>query len=218
MVSTEPTVDVCDVKRGDDCPEELGRFREGRFDFDSHDYHRRMSTRRGSAIRVLVLVFVFMVAVEMIALRSRPEESVPYGNAAKSFPVLETLAKEHVTFLRVQDWCHAYADDQERRASDVTATCTLEGDYKLFDSTSEQRFADLRDRLTGLPYSVHWIDIEYDAAGVIRTAELSIDTVNPFRRDTLVYEPGYLLPEGIRGEVVNSRIDANWYHRWEDWN
>lgn len=34
----------------------------------------------------------------------------------------------------------------------------------------------------------------------------------------LVYDPGYALPEDIPGEVVNRRIDTDWYYRWEDWN
>jgi hypothetical protein len=88
----------------------------------------------------------------------------------------------------------------------------------LFDDASEKRFTELQGRLEDLPYGVHWIEIEYDSRGALRTAQLSVDTVNPFQRDALVYDPGYDLPVGTPGAVVNHRIDADWYYRWEDWN
>jgi hypothetical protein len=60
--------------------------------------------------------------------------------------------------------------------------------------------------------------IAYGPDGALRTAALAIDTINPFKRDTLVYRPGYALPQDIPGEIVNHRIDANRYYTWADWN
>ena len=181
-----------------------------------------MSVKRGAVLPVLVLVFILMVTVGVVAFRSQwdqgREPAVRYEKAGKSLPVLQALAQEHVTFLRVQDWCRAYSDDRERRATELTATCTLGDDYQLFDNASEKRFTELRDKLEDLPYGVHWIEIEYDSQGALRTAQLSVDTINPFQRDALVYDPGYELSIGTPGEVMNYRIDADWYYRWEDWN
>jgi len=183
-------------------------------------------------MRILVLVFIFVVTVGVIALRSQWHQqwgpTVPYKNAGRSLPVLEALAQEHVTFLRVQDWCRAYSDNRERRASDLAGTCTLEwacstptagcDNYQPFDNTSEKRFVELKSKLEDLPYDVLWIEVDYGPDGAPRAAELAVDTVNPFRRDSLIYDPGYRLPRDIPGEIINHRIDANWYYRWEDWN
>ncbi len=181
-------------------------------------------------MRVLLFVYIGIATVGAIAFRSLPQQdsTIPYENAGKSLPVLEALTHEHVTFLRIQDWCRAYSDNQEQRATELTSTCTLAkacststagcGSYKLFDNASETRFAELRSKLKGLPYDVHWIKIEYGPDGALRTAELAINTADQFRRDALIYNPGYVLPEDIPGEVVNHRIDSDWYYRWEDWN
>jgi hypothetical protein len=181
-----------------------------------------MSAKRGTAMRVLVLAFIAMAVAGVIAFRSpwtrAPEPTIPYQNAADSLPVLRALAKERVTFLRVQDWCQAYSDDRERRANELTGSCTLKDGYKVFDGASEKRFLELRRTLKELPYGVNWITIEYGPGGDLRTATLSIRTVNPFRRDSLVYEPGYTLSKGIPGEIETHRIDTDWYYVWEDWN
>jgi len=173
-------------------------------------------------MRVLVLVFVSMVVVGVMAFRSQWDQdrkpTTPYEDAGKSLPVLTALAQEHVTFLRVQDWCRAYSDDRERRANRLEGTCTIKDGYKLFDDASEKRFVELQRTLEELPYSVNWITIEYGPSGDMRTADLSIDTVNPFRRDSLVYDPGYTLSADIPGGIVSHRIDADWYYLWEDWN
>lgn len=188
-----------------------------------------MSARRVAAIRVLVLALAG-TAVAGVALFGSPEQgpAIPYENARKSLPVLEALAREQVSFLRDQDWCRAYSDGQEKRASTLSSTCTLDGacsrpsagcgHYQLFDGASETRFAELRSTLNDLPYDVSWIKMESGPDGVPRTAEMAIDTVLPFRRDAIVYDPGYTLPRDIPGEVVNHRIDSDWYYRWEDWN
>ena len=143
-------------------------------------------------------------------------------------PILEVLAHEHVTFLRVQDWCRAYSDNEEQRATELTAACTLEGPcptptagcgtYRLFDKASEKRFLELRSKLKDLPYEVRWIKIDYGPDGTLHTAQLAINTANPFRRDTLIYNPGYTLPEGVPGEITNHRIGSDWYYSGEDWN
>jgi len=82
-------------------------------------------------MRVLVFAFVSMLAAGVVAVRSlwgqEQKPTVFYENAAKSLPVLEALAQEHVTFLRVQDWCRAYSDDREWRAAPVSGSCTSPG-------------------------------------------------------------------------------------------
>ena len=52
----------------------------------------------------------------------------------------------------------------------------------------------------------------------MESAELAIATASAFRRDSLVYRPGYALPKGIPYELVNHRLDPNWYYRAEDRN
>jgi hypothetical protein len=181
-----------------------------------------MSTKRGAALRVLVLVFIMMAALGAVVIRSQwNQESkpyVPYENAGKSLPVLEALAQEHVTFLRVQDWCHAYSDDRERRANTLQMTCTLKDNYQPFDNASEKRFVELKSKLEDLPYEINWIRIAYGPDGALLTADLSVATINPFKRDWLTYDPGYALPKDTPRETVHHRIDADWYYTWEDWN
>ena len=38
---------------------------------------------------------------------------------------------------------------------------------------------------------------------LLRRAEPTVDTLDPFRRDALIYDPGYALPMGMPGEIVN---------------
>ncbi|XVV15602.1 hypothetical protein ACQP2X_15025 [Actinoplanes sp. CA-131856] len=180
-----------------------------------------MSVKPGVALGSLVLVFITMVAlgVVFVSHRGEPgEQVVAYDEAGKSLPVLEALAQEHVTFLRVQDWCRAYADGREQRANDLGASCTFGNGYALFDDASKKRFEGLRDKLDDLPYDVNWLTIEYGSDGGLRKADLSIDTVNPFKRDSLTYDPGYTLPEKMPKDVAAYRIDDDWYYTWEDWN
>jgi hypothetical protein len=190
--------------------------------FDRCHYCRRMSAKRGALLRVLALVFIMLAVLGVVAVRSQWSQAgkpaVPYGNAGKSLPVLEVLAREHVTFLRVQDWCQAYSDDRERRANVLKGSCTPGNDYELFDDASEKRFIELKSKLKDLPYDVRYIEMEYGPGGALRKAVMSIDTLYPFTRDGIVYDPGYVLPADRPGEFVSHRIDSDWYSTWEDWN
>ncbi len=179
---------------------------------------------------VLVFAFISMVTagiagfVKATSKEGQPRQpTVFYEDAGKSLPVLEALAQEQVTFLRVQDWCRAYADKRELRATPVEDTCTAPGPgtgetaYKPFDDASEKRFLELQSKLDALPYDVTWITIEYGPGGGLREAVLSIKTTFPPRYDSLIYDPGYTLPANTPGQVMNHRIDTDWYYRWEDW-
>src|SRR5690349_10561142 len=169
-----------------------------------------MSVKQRRAMLFLVLAFVLMAtagAVTFGVLRNPwAEPAAPYEDAGESLPVLEALAREQVTFLRVQDWCRAYADGSERRANTLEGTCTLEDGYKVFDVASEQRFTGLRNKLDDLPYDVRSIEIKYGSDGGIETAHLALDTINPFLRDSLAYDPGYVLSPGVPGEFTTYRI------------
>lgn len=169
-----------------------------------------------------MLAFIMMATLGVVALKSywHPDRkpAVPYENAGKSLPVLKALAKEHVTYLKNQDGCRAYSDNREQRASKLIAPCPPKDNYQLFDNASEKRFTDLQSMLKDLPYDAYLIDIKYDTDGALKTASLSIESINPFKHDYLTYKPGYMLPADRPGQVENHRIDSDWYHTWEDWN
>ncbi|MGK5685313.1 hypothetical protein [Actinoplanes sp. URMC 104] len=180
-----------------------------------------MSVKPGTALGLLALAFLSLLGLGIFGFASgwgrAREPVIPYNQAAKSLPVLQALARDHVRFLRVQDWCRAYVDARERRANELRETCTLGDGFERFDDASEQRYRELSDRLDALPYDVDWVQISYRPDGGIRAAQLSVDGINKFKRDTLVYDPGYTLPEDRPGETVHVRIDADWYYRWDDW-
>jgi hypothetical protein len=169
---------------------------------------------------MVALILSVAAGTTAIAMRSylSGQPGTRYENAAKSFPVLQALAQDGVTFLRVQDWCRAFADSRERRTNELAGTCTLGEGFQMFDDASEKRFDELRGKLDDLPYDVMWLSLEYGSGGEIERAELAIDTINPFRRDSLAYDPGYGLSGDMPGERVHHRIDGDWYYVQEDWN
>ncbi|MFI1995260.1 hypothetical protein [Actinoplanes sp. NPDC020271] len=180
-----------------------------------------MSDRRKATRRVMALILVAIVALGVVAIKDHFDEGLSpilYDRAAKSLPVVQALAREHVTFLRAGDGCQVYADDREKRASQLSSTCTREAGYQLFDDASRAHFAQLRAALKDLPYDVDQVTITYGAGGTLDEAQLAIDTVNPYRLDSIIYHPGYTLPQAKPGELEFQRIDADWYYMWEDWN
>ncbi|MFF5077422.1 hypothetical protein ACFY36_10245 [Actinoplanes sp. NPDC000266] len=181
-----------------------------------------MSPKQRYVLLGLMAAFVLLVAGGIVVLeadsRQEREPVIAYDEAPKVLPVLKSLAEEHVTFLKDQNGCHAYEDDRERRANDLGDTCAPRHGYEQFDAASEKRFATLHDRLDDLPYDVFSITLEYAPGGTPAKAGLMVDTVNPFKRDTLYYEPGHALPTSVNQDVECYTIDADWYYCSEDWN
>ncbi|XVU22808.1 hypothetical protein ACQPZJ_36885 [Actinoplanes sp. CA-054009] len=181
-----------------------------------------MSPKQRTVLLGLMAAFVLLAAGGIALLeadgRQEREPVIAYDEAPKALPVLQSLTEEHVTFLRAQDWCQAYADDRERRANDLRGSCTLKDGYEQFDAAAEKRFTTLRDKLKDLPYDVFWVSLTYASDGTLTNAALMVDAINPLKRDTLYYEPGHAPPTSLNQDVACYPIDANWYYCSEDWN
>jgi hypothetical protein len=184
---------------------------------------------------VVILAIGFVVIQASAAWRQYTHPGENRERAPESMPMLRALEREHVSFLRTQDWCQAYTDDSGTHANTLESNCTFQfnwngqgGVVRLFDRASKKRYQELKHLADDLPYSVHYVEIHYaeTASGVkgsgpgpLAGATLALEA--GLSRQSLVYEPGYDL-EALRANnspdpSVFTPIDANWYHLLEDW-
>ncbi len=142
-----------------------------------------------------------------------------YRDAAKSLPVIRQFADAGVTFFRDQDWSQVLVDREGAFANTDRSTCAITVDsknVKPLEGEALSRWQRFRVNASRLPYAAMWLDLRYDAAnGALLEAEIQLSTLG---RESLIYSMGYTLPGNEPNEMVHTAIDADWYHRWEDWN
>jgi hypothetical protein len=159
---------------------------------------------------LLVLLSVGMpvwavTVLAKLAFDTARDES--WERAPEALPVLRGLEREHVSFLRLQDWCQAYDDGSGVRANTLRPTCTLTRDAQVFDAASRARYDALARLAADVPYAVHYVEITYDGGGRMTRASLALDA--GFSRESLVYEPRVLHRRAAgRGDAVAVALRA----------
>jgi len=187
----------------------------------------------GAVVAILAIGFVVIQASAAWQRYAHPGQN--RERAPESMSMLRALEREHVSFLRTQDWCQAYTDDTGTHASTLESNCAFRSSWdgegstaQLFDPASEKRYQELERLADDLPYPMAYVEIQYtrpasvpegSGAGPLTSATLSLSTA--FSRQSLVYAPGYDL-EALRSGIspdpsVYTPIDADWYHLLEDW-
>jgi hypothetical protein len=151
-----------------------------------------------------------------------PDEMLKDSAALREvFPVIEGL---QLTGFRNQDWCRyltygrgnfSFTDDPEN-----VDTCNLfEGITQPFDDEAGHDFQTVAEALAKTHLTVQIANyIEFDAHGHVAAATFDLESAGFSGYWRYIYEPGAQVPEDMEGELLNTRIDADWYFQWEDWN
>ena len=150
-----------------------------------------------------------------------PDAMVKDSTALRQvFPVIEAL---HVTGFRDQDWCryltYPRGSFSYTERADEMDNCLFEGNGRPFDDDATRDFQAVSDALEKTHLTVQIADsIEFDTAGHVATATFDLESAGFTGYWRYIYAPGAPLPEDSVGELQNTRIDADWYFQWEDWN
>jgi hypothetical protein len=115
---------------------------------------------------------------------------------------------------------HTSAETSPTDHPDNLDTCNLfEGSAQPFDGEANRDFRIVADALAKTHLTVQIADnIEFDAEGKVATATFELESAGLSGYWRYIYEPGAPLPEDMEGELQNTRIDADRYFQWEDWN
>jgi len=131
------------------------------------------------------------------------------------FPILEQY---QVISFRSQDGHSAFeyargAYDTDMRATSVSV---LKVKPNRFDNIAQADFNTVKNIVEKTGIGVIIINgIEYSEGKLKRAV---FDFSRGFTRQRYVYDPGCELPEDIPHEMLHTKVDADWYYVWEDWN
>ena len=127
---------------------------------------------------------------------------------------------DHLVLTQFADrsWCRGIVF-QRGAFSTVNddSSCIYQVVPRAFDDEATSAFADVRRALDATGVSVSDVSVQRDMAGSAVRVEFSL-RAGAFDRFSYVFEPGAPLPEEMPGEVDYTRLDADWYFEWEDWN
>jgi hypothetical protein len=170
------------------------------------------SGRRSLVIAVLLLSCLLSTA----CAPSQAQRVVDVANLSKSFDILERL---EVRAYRNQDWCQNiwYKRGVFSDYSGEADTCNLFlGIPSRFDGQAQADFAAVAEAIRATHVKLHYIsDLDYALDHKLTYAEFHLATGS----DAYIYSPGYTdLPKDLPGEIEYSRINADWYYMWMDWN
>lgn len=150
----------------------------------------------------------------------KPTEEQIVATVAALTEVTSRLAPLGVTQFRDLTGCRLITYARGSFATDGNdPTCNPTSEPAVpFDAQADQDYALVRSTLNTPGLTVPTLTTYPDetAAGVPARV---FDVANPSNENwSLVYQPGYVLPEVVPGESEPQSIDGDWYFIWQDWN